>query len=42
MAVSDSENLGFDNDENFKLLLINMHSNMHDEGVPGDEEIEDQ
>ena len=42
MVVSDSENLGFDNDENFKLLLKNMHSNMHDEGVPEDEEIEDQ
>ena len=40
MAVEDSENLGFGEDEQFKKLLQNMYTAMESEGVPEDENLE--
>ena len=40
MAVEDSENLGFGEDEQFKKLLQNMYTAMESEGIPEDENLE--
>ena len=40
MAVEDSENLRFGEDEQFKKLLQNMYTAMESEGVPEDENLE--
>ncbi|MBS84129.1 MAG: hypothetical protein CMA90_03130 [Euryarchaeota archaeon] len=42
MAVEDSKNLGFGEDEQFKKLLQNMHENMEHEGVPEDDDYENE
>jgi hypothetical protein len=42
MAVEDSKNLGFGEDEKFKKLLLNMHQNMESEGVPVDDKYENE
>ena len=42
MAVEDSKNLGFGEDEQFKKLLQNMHENMESEGVPEDDDYENE
>ena len=42
MAVEDSKNLGFGEDEQFKKLLQNMHDNMEHEGVPEDDDYENE
>jgi hypothetical protein len=37
MVVSDGQMLDYSEDDNFKLLLENIHKNMHDEDLPADE-----
>ena len=37
MVVSDGQMLDYREDDNFKLLLENIHKNMHDEDLPADE-----
>ena len=37
MIVSDGQSLGYSEDEQFKLLLANIHKNMQDEDLSVDE-----
>ena len=41
MTINDSENIGYDDDEQFKKLLINMHKNMEVESDFDDDDDEE-